>query len=493
LSNVDLLLVFPNNRRNAYGILADNVAAVTVPLQTALSASYVRKAGFSVKVLDADAENLSPEETARRIASAGARLVLMSTDSLNSGDVTKMGAASELLRELRRTGAAVRVMLEGVVPSAFPEQMLREEGADFVCQGEAFDQVVDLLKVLAAGKPRPDAKLSGVSWLDGDAAVIGGRRGLIKNPDTLPFAAWDLLPMDRYRAHHWHCFDRLDRRQPYASLYTNLGCPYTCSFCNVNAVAGTANFRARTPENVVEEIDLLVKQYGVRNLRIVDNVFTIRPDLVEKLCDLIIQRDYGLNFWAYCRVETIKNPELLRKMKKAGVNWVAYGIEAADDKVRDAVDKGSSQAEIDRAIEMTRQAWINIVGNFIFGLPEDSHETMQKTFDMAKQYLFEYANFYAAMAYPGTELHEQARKDGIQLPKTWKGYGQYSEEALPMSTKHLTSAEVLRFRDNAFVEYTSDPAYLALVRKRFGEPALDFISGLLKIKLRRKLLEPATA
>ncbi len=493
MSNLDLLLVFPNNRRNAYGILADNVAAVTVPLQTALSASYVRKAGFSVQVLDADAENLSPEETARRISAAGAGLVLMSTDSLNSGDVTKMGAASELLRELRRTAPGTRVMLEGVVPSAFPEQMLREEGADFVCQGEAFDQVVDLLKVLASGKPRPDAKLSGVSWLDGDAAVIGGRRGLIKNPDTLPFAAWDLLPMDRYRAHHWHCFDRLDRRQPYASIYTNLGCPYTCSFCNVNAVAGTANFRARTPENVVEEIDLLVKQYGVRNLRIVDNVFTIRPDLVEKLCDMLIQRDYGLNFWAYCRVETIKSPELLRKMKKAGVNWVAYGIEAADDKVRDAVDKGSSQAVIDRAIEMTRQADINIVGNFIFGLPEDTHETMQKTFDMAKQYLFEYANFYAAMAYPGTELHEQAKKDGIQLPKTWKGYGQYSEEALPMSTKYLTSAEVLRFRDNAFVEYTSDPAYLALVRKKFGEPAVDFINGLLKIKLRRKLLEPATA
>jgi len=493
VADLDLLLVFPNNRKNAYGSLADTAAGISVPLQTALTASYVRKAGFSVRVIDADAENLSPEETARRAAEAGARLVLMSTDSLNSGDVTKMAAASDTLRELRAKAPGVTVMLEGVVPSAFPEQMLREEGADFVCQGEAFDQVVDLLQVLRAGKRRPDAKLSGISWLDGDQAVVGGRRSLIKNPDTLPFAAWDLLPMSRYRAHHWHCFDRLDRRQPYASIYTNLGCPYTCSFCNVNAVAGTANFRARTPENVVEEIDLLVKQYGVRNLRIVDNVFTIRPDLVEKLCDLLIRRDYDLNLWAYCRVETIKNPELMRKMKKAGVRWVAYGIEAADDKVRDAVDKGSSQATIDRAIEMTRQADIHIVGNFIFGLPEDTHETMQKTFDMAKTYLFEYANFYAAMAYPGTELHEQAKKEGVELPKTWKGYGQYSEEALPMSTKHLTSADVLRYRDNAFVEYTSSPAYLALVRKKFGEPAVDFLNGLLKIKLRRKLLEPATS
>ncbi|MBI3854239.1 MAG: radical SAM protein, partial [Planctomycetes bacterium] len=360
-----------------------------------------------------------------------------------------------------------------------------------VCQGEAFDQVVDLLRVLKSGRPRPEEKLSGVSWLEGDRAVVGGRRALIRTPDSLPVAAWDLMPMDRYRAHHWHCFDRLDRRQPYASLYTNLGCPYTCSFCNVNAVAGQANFRARTPEHVVEEIDLLVKKYGVSNLRIVDNVFTIKPELVEKLCDLIIKRGYDLNLWAYCRVETVKNPELTRKMKKAGVNWIAYGIEAADDKVRDAVDKGSSQAAIDRAIELTRQAGINIVGNFIFGLPEDSQKTMQETYDMAKTYLFEYANFYAAMAYPGTELHEQAKREGIQLPATWKGYGQYSEEALPMSTKYLTPAEVLRFRDRAFVDYTSDPAYLSLVRRKFGEPAVDFLQSLLKIKLRRRLLEPA--
>ena len=118
---------------------------------------------------------------------------------------------------------------------------------------------------------------------------------------------------------------------------------------------------------------------------------------------------------------------------------------------------------------------------------------MQKTYDMAKSYLFEYANFYSAMAYPGTELHEQAKREGVKLPDSWKGYGQYSEDALPMSTKYLTAAEVLRFRDQAFIDYTSDPAYLSLVEKKFGAPAVDFLRGLLKVKLRRKLLEPSTA
>jgi hypothetical protein len=101
-TELDLLLVFPNNRKNAYGSLADTHAGINAPLQTALTAAYVRKAGYAVRVIDADAEYLSPEETAARIAGSGARLVLISTDSLNSGDVTKMGAASDLLKALKR-------------------------------------------------------------------------------------------------------------------------------------------------------------------------------------------------------------------------------------------------------------------------------------------------------------------------------------------------------------------------------------------------------
>jgi len=489
MSGPDLLCLFPNNRPRAYGALGAAFAGISVPVQAGLTAAFARRAGLSVAVLDADAENLSPEESAERAARGRPGLVVLSTDSLNSGDVTKMAAASDTLKALRRAAPGLPVALEGVVPSAYPERMLREEGADFAVQGEAFQQVVDLALAVKSGKPRPEVPVPGLWWLEGDRLVSGSRPPLVKDPDSLPFVAWDLLPMDKYRAHAWHCFDDLTRRQPYASIYTNLGCPYTCTFCNVNVVQGKANFRPRTPENVLEEIDLLVRKYGIRNLRIVDNVFTVRPDLCEKLCDLIAARGYDLNLWVYARVETVKTPELLRKMRKAGIRWIAYGIEAASERVRDAVDKGSSAAVIDRAIEMTRQAGIHIVGNFIFGLPEDDAASMRQTLDMAKGYNFEYANFYAAMAYPGTELHEFAKREGIRLPETWGGYGQYSEDALPMSTRHLTPAEVLRFRDEAFVEYNTNPRYLEMMRRDFGQPVVDFIGELLKVKLRRKLLE----
>ncbi len=487
---VDLLLVFPNNRHRAYGPLAKFAAAVSVPVQLGLTAAYCRDAGLRVAVIDADAEDLDARETAERVARLRPSLALVSTDSLNSGDVTKMGAASETLRAIRELAPGIPTAVEGVVPSAYAERMLREEGADYCVVGEPFESVVELVRAVGArgGLARPADPIRGVSFLDGDEIVDGGRRPLVEEPDSLPFVAWDLLPMKRYRAHHWHCFDRLDQRGDYASIYTNLGCPYPCTFCNVNVVYGGPNFRPRSTDDVLEEIDLLVGRYGIRNLRIVDNVFTIRPELCEELCDKLIARGYDLNMWVYARVETIKSPVLLEKMKRAGINWIAYGIEAGNAEVRREVAKGSPQRSIDRAIELTQRAGIHIVGNFIFGLPEDTLETMRQTFDMAVQYNFEYANFYAAMAYPGTALHEQARREGASLPDSWSGYGQYSPDAQPLGTRHLSPADVIRFRDEAFVEYNSSPRYQRMLGEKFGEDAVTWVRELLKVRLPRNLL-----
>jgi anaerobic magnesium-protoporphyrin IX monomethyl ester cyclase len=483
---LDLLIVYPNNRHRAYGELMTEIAAITPPVDAGLLVAYARRAGLNAGLLDADQKNLSAGETAAEVLRLSPHLVCVCTDFVNSGDVTKMAAAGETVREIKSRSAKLPVVLQGVVPSAYPEKMLREEGPDYVCQGEAYQILVDLARhVKAHPGVRPAAgEIAGVWTLNGDEVISSRRRELV-NPDDLPMTPWELMPPSLYRAHHWHCFDSLGRRSPYACLYTNMGCPYSCTFCSVNVVAGGPNFRARSPEKVMEEIDVLVKQYGVRNIRILDNVFTIRQNLVEQLCDLIIARGYDLNFWAYARVESIRSLELLQKMKKAGVNWLAYGIEAASERVRQAVDKPSNQKIIDRAVEWTQQAGISIVGNFIFGLPEDDLESVRESFEMAKRYNFEWANFYCAMAYPGTVLYDQVVKEGIELPKTWSGFGQYSADAQPLPTKYLKSQEILKFRDEAFIEYYTNPTYLRMMESKFGPDAVALIRKILTIKLPR--------
>ena len=173
-------------------------------------------------------------------------------------------------------------------------------------------------------------------------------------------------------------------------------------------------------------------------------------------------------------------------MKQAGINWICFGFESTSEKVRKGVSKRFGQDKIKKAIEMTKAAGIYIIGNFIFGLPDDDLETMQETLNMAKEYNFEYVNFYTTMAYPGSQLYEDALQKDIKLPETWHGYSQYSEDTLPLPTKHLSAAEVLCFRDKAFVEYFSNPKYIEMVREKFGPKVVESIHNLLKIKLKRK-------
>ena len=178
---------------------------------------------------------------------------------------------------------------------------------------------------------------------------------------------------------------------------------------------------------------------------------------------------------------------MLKKMKQAGINWLCYGIEAGSQKVRKGVDKlGFNQDLIRKVIQMTKDAGIYILGNFIFGLPDDDLETMEETLNLAKELNCEYANFYAAMAYPGSRLYEEAVERRMELPKSWLGYAQLNEETLPLATKYISGREVLSFRDKAFREYYTSPKYLEMIEEKFGQEVVSHINEMLKHEIRRK-------
>jgi radical SAM superfamily enzyme YgiQ (UPF0313 family) len=248
------------------------------------------------------------------------------------------------------------------------------------------------------------------------------------------------------------------------------------------------SYRFWSPQSVIDQIDVLVTRYGVKHIKIADEMFVLNARHVLGICDLIIERGYNLNFWAYARVDTVKD-EMLEKLKRAGVNWLAFGIEAASERVRDDVDKGFDQEEIFRTIEKVRAAGINVIGNYIFGLPEDDMDSMQATLDLALELNCEFANFYSAMAYPGSQLYSLAIKERWPLPEKWSGYSQHAVDTLPLPTKYLSGAEVLRFRDQAFQLYFNSPEYLGMVAHKFGAATAQGIKEMAAHPLKRKYLE----
>ena len=491
----DVLLINPGGRINIYQSLASEYTAIEPPIWVGLIATYLRKKGHSVIVLDANAEDLSPEEVATFVDIHSPLLAAVVVYGHNPSASTQiMPAAGAICSAIKDGKKEQRTLLVGGHVAALPEKTIHDEKCDFVVTGEGPVTLHELLIQLKTDNPN-FSQVRGLLYRSSNAIEATLPAPIVRNLDhDMPSIAWDLLPMEKYRAHNWHCFDSMER-QPYAAIYTSLGCPCHCSFCCIQApfkngevvagyLANANSYRMWDPQSVIAEIDILVNKYGVRNIKFADELFVLNQAHVEIICDMIIDRGYDLNIWAYARVDTLKN-ELLPKLKKAGILWLALGIESASERVRDDSSKGFSGSKIKDAVDRIKAHGIYIGANYIFGLPEDNIDTMQETLDLAIELNTEWANFNCAMAYPGSQLYQQALSDGWELPKDWISYSQYGSNSIPLRTRYLTSDEVLKFRDNAFLEYFRNPQYLEMILKKFGTVALDHIKRMTNNRLNR--------
>jgi anaerobic magnesium-protoporphyrin IX monomethyl ester cyclase len=486
---LDVLLINPGSLNEVYQDLGKSYSAVETPTLAALFATYVRKKGFAVDLIDAPAFGLSAKDVAELVNEHfdPVLVVLVVYGFQPSASTQNMPSAGATCAHLKKLNPDIKIMMTGTHPAALPERTIREEAVDFVCDREGPETILQTmlqLKSLTGDLTR----VPSLWYWEGETLRNTETDPLMGNLDEeMPEPAYDLLPMDKYRAHNWHCFDHINERQPYASMITSLGCPYKCSFCCINAPFGRSSYRMWSPDTVIKQIDTLVNEYGVKNIKFVDEMFVLNTNHVMGICDHIIERGYDLNIWAYARVDTVKE-EQLAKMKQAGIRWLALGIESGSKHVRDGVEKGRFGTEaIIEVVSKIQAAGIYVIGNYIFGLPDDTHKSMEDTLQLALEANCEFANFYSAMAYPGSKLYTQAVNEGWSLPESWIGFSQHSYECTPLPTETLSSAEVLKFRDEAFQRYFSDQGYLSYVKEKFGEDVCKHLSEVASVPLPRQL------
>ena len=216
-------------------------------------------------------------------------------------------------------------------------------------------------------------------------------------------------------------------------------------------------------EFIIQQFDFLANQ-GIKNIKIADELFVLNPNHFLKICDLIIERGYDFNIWAYSRIDTCK-PQFLEKLKLAGVNWLGLGIENPNNQIRSIIHKsGFQETSVVDQIKLIQDHDINVGGNYIFGLPQDTLESMEETLNFAMNNLTEMVNFYCAMAYPGSPLYYDSKKNGKSLPKAYSEFSQHSYDTLNLSNDHLTSSQILSFRDEAWTRYHNNEKYLNLLK-----------------------------
>lgn len=496
MADLDLLLINPGGQKAVYQELGRTLTAIEPPLWCRLNASFALDKGHVVDILDADALDMDAWDVARIVRNRAPRLaVLVAHGHQPSASTQSMEHVRAICRAIKAESPDQRILITGVHAAALPGQTLAEEACDYVCNGEGPITIHQVLEVL---------KGEGRSWPDIEGLVWRDKCGDIQNNRPAPLIAdlerdlhgrvWHLLPMERYRAHNWQCFDDPEKRQPYASIYTSLGCPYKCYFCCINAPFGANRYRMRAPEAVVAEIDHLRDRYGVETFKIIDEMFVLNDRHVTAICETLAAKDYAadLNIWAYARVDTVK-PERLALLRSAGIRWLALGIESGSKLVRDGAQKSLSNDDIYETVCAIQNAGINVIGNFIFGLPDDDLASMGRTLALAQSLRCEFANFYVAMAYPGSALYLDAKMRGCILPSSWSGYAQHSYDCHPLPTASLSPGEVVAFRDAAFHTYFEDPEYLAMMEAKFGVDQRHHVEAMTRYRLRRRLLEQAEA
>uniref|UniRef100_A0A6M3KX86 Putative radical SAM superfamily protein n=1 Tax=viral metagenome TaxID=1070528 RepID=A0A6M3KX86_9ZZZZ len=328
--------------------------------------------------------------------------------------------------------------------------------------------------------------------------VVEQLRGTGKHIDVmehLPFNPIGILPayctMDAYKAHNWHSWGQGDTR-PYGTVSFAISCPYTCRFCTVKQFYRKPYTRQPLSNIMAQLVNL--KSRGVRNVKVMDEIAVLPT---PEFRDIVwaIEGEFGdyFNFWCYSRADTLPGDDTLIMMKQAGFNWVCVGIESGVQAIRESNGKGSfTNGDVEICVQRLQGAGIHVLGNFMFGFPEDDRDALNRTFELSWTLGCEYTNYYCMVPYPNTKIRALAVERGWDVACTPQEFAQMGYEFKPLQTEFLSSAEVLAYRDWAWSIYHNREGYWDRIGHVFGEQAREEIKNTSRIEIKRKVLDGGT-
>ena len=454
---VDVLLIYPNlNSMTSPG------EAVVAPLGLAYIASYVRSKGIDVELLDATALDISDNMLEYIIQTVKPRLVGITSNSSTFGAVITV---ADIVKDVNPESIT---LVGGRHATALTEQTLNVKSIDFVGIGEGEVTTYEVAKSILDNNGVDAKNIAGLAWLGSENEVCrSNRRQLLDNLDELPYPSYDLLPIEKYRVSiKWY------NRSPVATMVTSRGCPYKCTFCDIQTISGRS-VRYRSTDNIINEIRLLVDNFGIKEILFYDDTFTLNMKRTHEICDAIIAEQLGITWCCLSRVNCI-DWELLKKMKKAGCHMISYGLETGSEQMLASVDKSTTLHQAEEAIYLTKQAGIHSTGSFVFGLPGETVETMRETIEWAKKVDPTFAIFFRAIPFVGTPLHTYLVNEGLYSNSdNWENYLQtFTAPAYEIPT--ISSTEVMLNMENAWKEFYLRPSKIIEI--------IQFMTSWYKIK-----------
>jgi anaerobic magnesium-protoporphyrin IX monomethyl ester cyclase len=326
-------------------------------------------------------------------------------------------SACEVVSAVKSINKDIIIVVSGLHPSARPRECLANPGVDFVVIGEPEQTMFELVGVLEQKNLEGVEKVKGIGFVKNGKTVITPLRPPFEDLDSLPFPARHLLPMDKYFEAVKENPLRGEIRKPWAMMITSRGCPYDCVFCSIHNVMGK-KWRGRSPQNVVDEINQLVRTYKIKQIDFYDDNMTLNKKRMETICDLIVKEGLDIEWYTPngVRADTL-DENLLKKMKASGCKKIRIAPESGVQNVLDKiVKKNLNLKDVEKAVVLSKKVGIKVGCFFVIGLIGETKEDINETIRYAYKLRSLGADrFYFSVAMPvyGTELYEQAKKGGF--------------------------------------------------------------------------------
>ncbi len=433
------IILFAPPYRHAYGYVKIRKMGYGVqPIGLSYIAGFLRERGHDVKLVDCIYMTKGWSDIRKLIEREDPDFIGISSTTSVVPEAKKL---SEIAKEVNDK---IKIVWGGIHASTLPEETAKFKNIDAVVCGEG---ELTMLEILEKNSFRG---IRGVVYREGKRVKRNLPRPLIKNLDTLPFPAYDQLPLNKYGS------PTLGNA---VSVISGRGCPYNCIFCASKTIFNRT-CRFRSPENFVSELEYLHEEYNINNFLFQDDLFTLSHKNIMEICRKIVKRGLEIKWRCNARVDTVSK-KLLKIMKQAGCEVIHYGIESGDPAVLKMINKDVTISQIRRVVKTTKELGIRVYGYLILGFPFENEKTIQKTINFAKQLELDYAQFSLLTPFPGTVVWEMAKRgEGIKcIAKDWGDFNYYGDPIIELPE---VSKEMLAYyHRKAYKDFYFRPAYIA--------------------------------
>lgn len=363
--------------------------------------------GHEVTVLDVNAHRWSNEEMIDKISKTDFDVVA------SGGIITVYSYLKWVTLEIRKRYPDIPIIAGGFVAAPIPELIFSKTGVNIICYGEGDITIKELLNMLETGGDI--SSIRGLILKNNDGIIKTPQRPLIKNLDDIPIPkkAYEKFPMDIYLRNgkdirlldsEWAKNNKKENLDLTSfTLLSGRGCTHACTFC-YRMIKGMRKFSS---DYVIEHITFLKDKYGVSNFIFSDELFVSNPEWVYEFCDKIISNGLNIHFRTYARANSLSK-ELLEKMKQAGCFWLSIGFESGSQKMLDLMNKKIDVTKNYEAVDLIKEAGINLTPTFIIGLPGEEIDTLEETREFIQKTGIDEAGTFYATPYPGSKIYDFA-------------------------------------------------------------------------------------